>query len=74
MISYLFTLLKRLFQWPDLQDIGKGFAKPINNQLSDLERKITWYFIIVVGINILGFLVILSCLEDGFHWKYLFKF
>lgn len=74
MLSYLVSLLKKLFSLPNLDDISKSVSKPINIQLNQLDKKFTILFIIICIFQALGFIAILSCLEDGFHWKYLFKF
>ena len=73
MLAYVLSLLKKLFNFPDLNDVTAGITKPIRIQLLQLEKKLIIYFLIVIAVQILGFIVILSCLENGFHWKYLFR-
>lgn len=73
MIAYLLSLLKRLFNFPDLNDLSKAISKPISVQIKQLDRKFTILFVVITVFQILGFIAILSCLENGFHWSYLFK-
>lgn len=72
-MSFILALLKRIFSFPDLNELGKGFSKSVHHHLNESERKMTIYFVIIILIQLIGFGVVLSCLEDGFHWKYLFK-
>lgn len=73
MFVYLYNLLKRMFNFPDLNKIGEGFSKSINQKLTLMEKKILIYFLILLFIQILGFMFVYGCLESGFHWKYLFQ-
>ena len=73
MNAYLLALFKRLFNFPDFDDLSKSITKPIQAQLNRIEKKFTILFIIISIVQFLGFIAILSCLENGFHWAYLFK-
>ncbi len=73
MFAYLYHLLKRLFDFPDLNEIGKGFSKSINEKLKAMEKRALIYFLILLLFQTLGFMFVYGCLESGFHWKYLFQ-
>lgn len=73
MLGYLYTLLQKLFNFPDLKQIGEGFSQSVNERLKKIERKIFIYFIILLIWQTLGFIFVYGCLESGFHWKYLFQ-
>jgi hypothetical protein len=73
MLAYVLSLLKKLFNFPDLGDITAGISKPIRIQLIQIEKKLTIFLLVIIALQVMGFIAILSCLENGFHWKYLFK-
>ena len=73
MFTYIYHVLQRLFNFPDLNELGKGFSKSVNDRLIMLEKKISIYFLILFIAQVLGFILICGCLESGFHWKYLFQ-
>ncbi len=74
MFQTILTVFKSWFGWPDFKDIGAQFSQPLQNRLDKLERKI-WFMVLASNaITICGFIAILACLEDGFHWRYLVKF
>lgn len=73
MAEYLLSLLKKLFNFPDLNKLSQTIREPINLQLKQMNKRFTYLLILIILINIFGFIAILSCLENGFHWKYLFK-
>ena len=74
MFSYFLSLLKNLFNLPNLDEISKSVSKPISIQLKQIDKKFTVLLLMISLFQILGFIAILSCLENGFHWAYLFKF
>ncbi len=73
MFSTLLAILKSWFGWPDLKDIGADIAKPIQEQLRRIERRIKIAIVLTNLFMLLGFAVIMGCLESGFHWKYLLQ-
>jgi hypothetical protein len=73
MVDYLLSLFKRLFNFPDWNELKKSISNPINLQLKKIDKKFTILLIMISIFQVLGFVAILSCLENGFHWSYLFK-
>lgn len=63
MFSYIYDLLKKIINYP-------GF---IEKKISQLEHRMFIYFLIVVHIEVIGFILVYAYLEKGFHWKYLFQ-
>ena len=72
-MGFLLDLFKKLFNFPDLGEIGKGFSSSVHERLKKLEHKLLWYFIIHTLVTVLGFAFVYGCLESGFHWKYLLQ-
>lgn len=73
-MQFFFSMLKKLFNLPDLNDIGKSFSKSLHEHLNDMQKRQFMFFVIQLIVQIAGFISILACLEDGFHWAYLLKF
>jgi uncharacterized membrane protein len=63
MFSYLYELIKKILNYPNL----------IEKRLNNIEHKLFIYFLILLHVEVIGFIIVYEFLESGFHWKYLFQ-
>jgi hypothetical protein len=74
MVLYIYNLIKRMFNIPDISTISNYLTQAVVKEFKYLEKKLFYCFFILLLVHILEFISILLCLEYGFHWTYLVKF
>jgi hypothetical protein len=74
MLPFIIAFVRKWFNIPDVSNISKSFSHPILQRLDRLDKKFTYYVWSILALIFIGFIIVMSCMEHGFHWKYLFKF
>lgn len=73
MLEAILNLLRKWLGFPDPKEIDEKIIQPLEAHLKRFERRSLSISIFLILLVVVGFCLVIGCLENGFHWKYLLQ-